>query len=60
MGETEHKFPDPIEVSIYSGIADAGGEMDSYYEYFEDLTNPFSISVGERLSVIWGALKQLK
>jgi len=60
VGETEHKFPDPIEVSIYSGIADAGGEMDSYYEYFEDLTNPFSISAGERLSVIWGALKQLK
>ena len=60
VGETEHKFPDPIEVSIYSGIADAGGEMDSYYEYVEDFKNPFSVSAGEKLSVIWGSLKQPK
>ena len=58
VGETEHKFPDPIEVSIYSGIADAGGEMDSYDEYVEDFKNPFSVSAGEKLPVIWGALKQ--
>ena len=60
VGEHELKLKDPLQVSIYSGIAEAPGaaKLTSHFEYFKDLDNPFPVEVQNKLTTTWGTLKQ--
>ena len=60
VGEHELKLKDPLQVSIYSGIAEAPGaaKLTSHFEYFKDLDNPFPVEVQDKLTTTWGTLKQ--
>jgi hypothetical protein len=58
VGEYKSKLKDPLEVGIYSGIADgAGGKLIAHFEYFKDLDNPFTVESKNKLSTIWGQIK---
>ena len=60
VGEHELKLKDPLQVSIYSGIAEAPGaaKLTAHFEYFKDLDNPFPVEVQDKLTTTWGTLKQ--
>ncbi len=59
VGKVTNELQEPLEVGIYAGIADAGGDgkMTVTFDYFREASAPAPVDPQDRLTVTWGELK---
>ena len=57
IGVTNFALTPPLQLGLYTGVADGAGTLVVDYEYFQDNLNPFAVELTGKAAVTWGKIK---